>query len=343
MGTCERAENATRRPGDTLIAMRAVSRRIFLGVAGSATLLAAGGCSSDRNDGGAVTIKHRFGETTVPAPPTRVVSAGFTEQDSLLAVGVVPIAVTNWWGDQPFAVWPWAQPKLGSAQPVVLQLDNGLQINQIGSLRPDLIVATNAGVDQDSYNQLSAIAPTIPQSGNEPFFEPWKVQATAIGQAVFQAGQMESLINAVNDKFTAAAQSHPGLKDKKVLLLQGTFYQDKLVATLPGWRTEFLTQLGMQVPEEIREFEIVDDRVFIPRDKARGALDDADALIWTTEADAEQAALLADPTVKELDATKQNRNVFTGKDLAGAIAFSSPLSLPVVADQLPPLLSQVLS
>ena len=62
---------------------------------------------------GSVTVKHVFGETKVPAPPKRVVSAGFTEQDDLLAVGVVPIAVTDWWGDQPFGVWPWALPKLG--------------------------------------------------------------------------------------------------------------------------------------------------------------------------------------------------------------------------------------
>ena len=56
-----------------------------------------------------------FGQTTIKQPPKRVVSAGYTEQDDLLAVGVVPIAVTNWFGDQPFAVWPWAQPKLGAA------------------------------------------------------------------------------------------------------------------------------------------------------------------------------------------------------------------------------------
>jgi iron complex transport system substrate-binding protein len=65
-------------------------------------------------------------------------------------------------------------------------------------------------------------------------------------------------------------------------------------------------------------------------------------LIWSTESDAEQAALLADPAVAALPATEQNRNVFTGKDLAGAIAFSSPLSYPVVADQLPPLLARAL-
>src|SRR6202051_910788 len=90
---------------------------------------------------GSVAVKHIFGETKIPAPPKRVVSAGFTEQDDLLAVGVVPIAVTNWWGDQPFAVWPWAQPELGPAQPAVLSLDNGIDFDKIAALRPYLMIA----------------------------------------------------------------------------------------------------------------------------------------------------------------------------------------------------------
>ena len=77
----------------------------------------------------------------------------------------------------------------------------------------------------------------------------------------------------------------------------------------------------------------------IPRDKLAPCSTPPTSLIWTTESDAEQAALLADPTVAELTATTPNRNVFTGKELAGAIAFSSPLSYPVVADQLPPMLA----
>ncbi len=72
-------------------------------------------------------------------------------------------------------------------------------------------------------------------------------------------------------------------------------------------------------------------------------LDAADVLIWTTESDEEQAALLADPTFVQLKATKTNRNVLTGKDLAGAIAFATVLSYPVVADQLPPLIAKVLT
>jgi len=304
---------------------------------GSAALVAA--CSSPKPGevakDGSVTVKHIFGETKIPAPPKRVVSAGFTEQDDLLALGVVPIAVTDWFGGQPFGVWPWAQPKLGGAQPVVLNLNDGIQADQIASLKPDLIVATNAGLDQDTYTKLSAIAPTIAQSGPDAFFEPWKDQATLIGQAVFKADDMTKLIAAVGDKFASVGKNNPQFAGKKVLLLGGTFYEDSVRVTTPGWRTDFLTEMGFTIPDT--------GGGLVSRDKMASVLDVADVLIWTTESDDEQAALLADPVVAKLQATVQRRNVLTGKDLAGAIAFASTLSYPVVADQLPPLISKVLA
>jgi iron complex transport system substrate-binding protein len=288
-----------------------------------------------------VTINHLFGQTVVKQPPKRVVSAGFTEQDDLLAVGMVPIAVTNWWGDQPFGVWPWAQPKLGDAKPTVLSLDNGIPVDQIAGLKPDLIVATNAGVDADTYQKLSAIAPTIPQSGEDAFFEPWKDQATAIGRAVFQADQMKSLIDAVDQKFAAVSQKQPQWKGKKALLMQGRLWQGTVVATPAGWRTDFLSQMGLGITDSIKEFGD-DHRAVIPRDRIKAVLDSADVVIWSTETPDDQKALLADPEVAGAQATAQNRHIFTTKELAGAIAFASPLSYPVVADQLPPLIGKIL-
>jgi iron complex transport system substrate-binding protein len=287
--------------------------------------------------GQAVTIKHIFGETTVPTPPKRVVSAGYTGHDDLLALGVVPIAVTNWFGDQPFGVWPWAQPKLGNAKPVVLNLDNGIQVEKIAGLKPDLIVATDAGVDADTYQKLSAIAPTVPQSDSYAFFEPWKDQATAISQAVFQADQMRSLIGGVDQQFVAVAEKNRQFKGKKALLLQGKRYQDNVVATT-GWRTEFLSQMGLVIADSVTPFAVDQQRAFVPRDKIEQVLGAADLLIWTTENDDDRRTLLADPDV----AAQQGRSVFTTKDQAGAVAFASPLSYPLLADQLPPLIANVL-
>ena len=313
------------------------------GVGGAAELISGYSPSKPPGTPGgeSVTITHLFGQTVIKEPPKRVVSAGYTEQDDLLALGVVPIGVTNWFGDQPFAVWPWAQQKLGPAQPTVLNLDNGIPVDQIAGLKPDLIVAINAGVDADTYERLSVIAPTVPQSGGDAFFEPWKDQATAIGQAVFQADQMKSLIDVVDKQFAAVAQKNPQWKNKKALLMQGTLWQGTIVATVAGWRTDFLTEMGLVIADSVNPFA-TDHRAVIPRDHIKAVLDSADVVIWTTQSPDDQKALLADPDVAAAQATAQNHHIFTSKDLAGAIAFSSPLSYPLVADQLPPQISKIL-
>jgi iron complex transport system substrate-binding protein len=312
---------------------------------GAAGLVAAGhaaGRATAAPHTGPVTINHAFGQTVVPSPPKRVVSAGFTEQDGLLAVGVVPIATTEWFGKEPFAVWPWAQAKLGGAQPAVLSIYDGIQVDQIAALKPDLIVATNAGVNEDTYQQLSAIAPTVPQAGAEPFFEPWKLQANTIGEAVFQPDRMQSVIAGVDGRFAAAAKKYPQFAGKKVFLLSGnTFWQDSVIAAIPSWKTEFLAQMGFVIPEGIAAYGRGDDRAYLdPNDPA--PLDEADVLIWKTESQADIDALLAIPGIANLRATRENRNVFTNNEQAGAIAFCSPLSLPFVADQLPPMLAKAL-
>ena len=318
-------------------------RREFLAVAGAAMLAA---CSSTRDSGasgGKTVIKHVFGETTITAPPTRVVSAGLTEQDDLLAVGVIPIAVTDWFGEQPNGVWPWAQPKLGTARPAVLNLDNGVQVDQIAALKPDLIVAVNAGLDADTYRRLSAIAPTIAQAGGDAFFEPWKDQARTVARAVFKTDTMNQLIDTIDARFTSIGEANTAFKDRSAVVLSGTISGGTVTATVDGWRTDFLAAMGFRVPDALKGMAGSDGQAAIPLTGLAAALQGADVLIWTTESDAEQAALLADPTIASLRATSLNRNVFTGKDLSGAIAFGSPLSYPVVADTLPGLLARALS
>ncbi|OAN33781.1 ABC transporter substrate-binding protein [Mycolicibacterium iranicum] len=312
-----------------------VSRRHFLGIAaGTAALLTA--CAQDKPgavaDDGSVTVTHAFGETRIPAPPTKVVSAGLTDADDLLALGVVPIAVTDWFGAEPFGVWPWAQPKLGGAQPLVLSLADGIQIDQITALAPDLIVATDAGLDEETYNRLTTIAPTIAQTGRAAFFEPWRDQASSIGQAVFRHDDMQKLVADIDAEFTAVKDANPQFTGKKALLLAGTLFEDSVQVTGPAWRHEFLTQMGLTV---------IETEDLIPRDRIADVLDEADVLIWTTENDAEQSALLADPTIAALRAPQ--RHVFTGKELTGAIAYASTLSYPVVADRLPPMLAAALN
>lgn len=109
-----------------------------------------------------VTIDHKFGSTTIEAEPTRVVSVGFNEHDVLLALGVVPVGLRDWYRDQPNGVWPWAQDELGGAEPEVLS-SNSLTYEQIAALNPDLIVGVWSGMTDEEYELLSKLAPTVAQ------------------------------------------------------------------------------------------------------------------------------------------------------------------------------------
>ena len=66
-----------------------------------------------------VTVEHKYGSTTITQAPERVVSIGYTDQDALFALGVTPIAIRYWYGDETNAVFPWAQDEAGDAVPEV--------------------------------------------------------------------------------------------------------------------------------------------------------------------------------------------------------------------------------
>jgi iron complex transport system substrate-binding protein len=109
-----------------------------------------------------VTITHKYGDTTITAPPTRVVSLGYTDQDAILALGVVPVAIREFTGNQPSATWPWARDRLQGQQPQVLPV-SGIGPETPAGLRPDLIIAVSAGLTKEDYDLYSRIGPVLAQ------------------------------------------------------------------------------------------------------------------------------------------------------------------------------------
>ena len=83
-----------------------------------------------------VTLKHKYGETTIPRRPVRVVSVGYSEQDVLLALGVKPLGVRDWYGDYPGAIWPWAKEAAGTDLPRIIGAATELDFEAIAGLAP---------------------------------------------------------------------------------------------------------------------------------------------------------------------------------------------------------------
>lgn len=332
-----------------------VSRRLFL--TGSLSAVVLGGlaaCSGDNSDPAPdpkqaavpafpTTIDHVYGSTTINAAPQRIVVVGFTEQDALLALGVVPVATTQFVGDAPYGVFPWAVDKLGDAKPAVLESVESLQIGQITELKPDLILATNAGLSQESYEELTKLAPTIANSGTSgnDWIEPWAVQTAVIGQAVGKSAEAERLVADLTQRFADAAVAHPQFSGTAVGFVQAP-YDDGSVIAWPKDLSEFLTDLGFTIPQSFDKF-VSDDvaQAQIPGEDAT-VLNDAKVLIWGTDVAGDGADIETDKILGKLDAVKDRRSIYTGELLASAMYFNTVLSLPYVLDQLVPELERVL-
>lgn len=285
-----------------------------------------------------LTVEHQYGETTIPAEPQRVVVVGLTEQDILLELGVVPIATTEWYGEQPHAVWPWATELLGDAQPTVLSTSDGFELEKIASLTPDLIIGTNAGMTEEDYTKLTAIAPTVTSvEGSELYFSSWQDQVRQVAAAVGRSAEGDALIQGVADAYAEAAAAHPEFAGLSATFSQGAPWEGNLYVYPDGLNTDFLTDLGFTITPGLEEFVPPEGGQALISPENVGLID-ADVIVFATEEKAGVNQVLGFGDIANLTAVKENRAVFTDGTLAGAIYFLTPLSQKYVLEHLVPRL-----
>jgi len=321
-----------------LAAVAACSPTAPGGAATSASPTAPGESAKGATDSFPVTIKHRLGETTIPAEPKRVVVVGLTEQDILLELGIVPVATTEWYGEQPYAVWPWATDLLGGARPEVLSDSDGLQLERIASLAPDLIIGTNSGMDEKGYAELSKIAPTVTNvPGGLPYFSSWEDQTRQVAAAVGRSADGERLITEVKESYAKAAAEHPEFAGKTATFSQATPSDGVLWVYQDGLNTDFLTDLGFTITPGLEKYSKAEgEQAQISEENVH--LLEADVVVFASEEAKNVADVLAFGTMQNLPAVKEHRTVFTDGTLAGAIYFLTPLSQKYVIENLVPRL-----
>ncbi|MFJ8039736.1 iron-siderophore ABC transporter substrate-binding protein [Kitasatospora sp. NPDC096147] len=239
-----------------------------------------------------VTVEHAFGSTTVTKAPQRVVTVGYTDDQSVLAFGIKPVGMVDQYpnpaGTSPDinTQWPWVKDKWGDAKPEVIMAngDAGPNFEKIAALRPDLIVAVYSEIDQAGYDKLSKIAPTVgrTKAEKEPFSAPWQDNALHIAKALGRADEGQKMIQGINDKLAATKQAHPEFAGQTAVAL--SWYKDSVAPfTSTDVRGQLLTGMGFKSQTEIDKIagdkfytqlspertELVDvDRVFVINDKA---------------------------------------------------------------------------
>jgi iron complex transport system substrate-binding protein len=281
-------------------------------------------------------VQHKYGTTQVPAAPKRVVSLGYTDQDALLALGVVPVAIREFTGEQPSATWPWARDKLNGAQPQVLPLA-GPSTESIAALQPDLIVGISAGLTQAQYDEYSRIAPTIAApAGFADYGVPWETATTLTGQAVGKSAEAEKLVSDLEARISQTRQQFPRLQGKTIAsVLPSTEAGGGFFVYGPqDLRSRFFASLGMKgVPALDR---VAGDKFYGQFSAEQlGVLNTADVVALIPTSPSQVAPFTAQPGWQNLNAVKAGKaQVFQG-ETAAALTFNSVLSIPAALDTVP--------
>lgn len=274
-----------------------------------------------------VTVEHKFGKTTIDAEPKRVVTVGYTDQDSILAVGVVPVGVGDFIGGYDWRKRPWAQEQLGGADPAVV---SGQEINfeAVAKQRPDLIIGINAGLKQDQYDKLSKIAPTVAQSGDYvDFGMPWDEQQMLVAKALGREEQGQKLVDDLKAKFAKVREEHPDFQGKSTMMAYGGPDGYGAYST-QDTRARFLTDLGFEISPKIDE--LAGDSFFAEFSQEQLDLLDQDFLLMYGP----EAEIKKNKVAGRIPAIKDDKTVYLDLEdqLSGALGFSSALSLNWVLD-----------
>lgn len=316
----------------------ATRRQVLIGGASLAALLAS--CTSTdptpeppaASTGFPVTIRHTFGSTEITQEPKRVVSVGYNDQDPIVALGVIPVGVADWWGDENATGFSWTRKRYGDTKPELVGLFYELSFEKVAALHPEVIIGVS-GMDKDTFETFSKIAPTVPPpAGPEGRFVPWQEIQLMIGQALGRENRAKELIADVEGRIAAARAAHPEFAGRTVVFLEYSGDMIRARGTNEVW-TQFLTSLGFTVPPEIVGAEYKEMSL-----EELGALNDLDVLVSPSYVDEQ---LADNPLYQRLALAREGRGVFLdgSDDILGAIAFNSALSLPILLDELVPQLA----
>jgi len=285
-----------------------------------------------------VTLEHKYGSTTITEEPKRVVTVGLTDQDALLALGIVPVGTSEWFGGYPGSIWPWAQDELAALGGAIPAAVGGESINmeKIAALQPDLILALYSGLKQEEYDLLRQIAPTVAQPRDYVDYGiPWQELTLTVGKAVGKADEAQALIAGVEAQFAQIQVEHPEFTGATSIV--ATPYQGIWVYGEQDVRGRFLTMLGFQLPAGLQEVTGTEFGGNLSLERAD--LLDVDVIIWL---DAEEAdGELGGPVYQKLPVHTEGREVLLSSyddPLGGATSFVSVLSLPYLLDNLVPML-----
>jgi ABC-type Fe3+-hydroxamate transport system substrate-binding protein len=285
-----------------------------------------------------VRLTGKFGTTTVPAKPVRVVAMSWTDADLALSLGVAPVGIARA-PDTPHGLQPWTASALGQARPELFDTLNGDPLEQIAALRPDLILATKDYHLAQSYRQLSQIAPVVTYLQG-PNSDSWQQVVTQAAAAFGDPAKGQRVISGVEQRLAGQRAAHPELNGRTFsYLIQPTPAGAYTVSANADVSAQVLGAFGMRLTPTVLGLPPsgIPNRSQLSVENL--GLLDADIVIAAGSPD-QLAGLAANPVFTGLSAVRRGAYLPLDYTTASALAFPSSLSLDWAATQVVPRLAQ---
>jgi len=189
-----------------------------------------------------VKIKHDYGETTVPAAPTRIVSIGM--EDMLLALDV-PLV-------QAFSTEGYYLDAAIKARGIPTNSSFDINLEAIMAADPDLIIMNTYMTDAQGYEELSKIAPTIAFIRDN-----WQTGIVELGKALGKEEQASGVLQAYQDKLKRAKMTIVQAvgDNKTVAFIRPSTKQVELDFPEYAWTSALYNDLGLLPDPQVLEIQ----------------------------------------------------------------------------------------
>lgn len=289
------------------------------------------------------TVEGAYGSATIEQAPKRVVTIGWSDADVALALGVKPVATFDIGPGFPKGVGPWAAERYGDETPTLLKFTDGLPLEEIIKLDPDLILAVQSGVTAEEYAKLSRVAPTVTYNkGRGAYLTPWPEQTELIGAALGQPDQAKRLVDETNAAVKQAREDHPDLQDKTFSFVAARDASQLSVYAPADLRVQFMESLGLKLSEGQRKVA-EGQEFFVDLSFERIGELKADVLAAWFNTAAVRKTFTSQPAFKGFDTVE--RGGFAPLDIVQAQAIGAPtvLSIPWAIEHVSPVIEKAVA
>jgi iron complex transport system substrate-binding protein len=300
-----------------------------------------------------VTVDHLYGSTTIKAKPQRVVALGGGDMEAAIALGVVPVAGADWFGNPQLRGW--VKSALGDRQAPKLIQAYQPKFEEIAALKPDLILYVNTINDKKEFDTLNAIAPTIaaPPGTKNVYGVAWQDQVREIAKATGTTAAGEQVVTDTEKLVADAAKANPEFAGKTITA--GVYSADALNAWLPSDpRMRLLTSLGFKSNPQIDAMENGDFYVKIAPELTGKMQADVIFLAALNGAGKLDPAVVNDKLFNALPAVKEGHIAYWGGapvintatesgEFSSAMSIGGPLGIKYALPKLVPMLKDALA